>query len=257
MRSLALLGFVFLCAGQAGFCQTATGVTNLGNGSGLGMYKARRLAEVLPYDPARAAETHLVMQRLGQLSLGPLFNRTLAVMGSGFAPELPTLDLIDHDNDLHPDFFVYNTPEGPSDLYGAFFPLTEGGSAAWVVFPVGPAFDEDFNFLFIFNHWVDQNEDGEVDLIILEGVDLDGNGQLDAGLSAWLIDRDFDGLFETALHCSGLECSDIAPTGGAFDLRLFISPGDESRFDVNAPLPGAEFYRILFADLRQSLEEDR
>lgn len=222
-----------------------------GQGSGFSMYKERRLAEVLPYEASRRVETHQVMQRLGQLSLNPLFNETIEEIKTSTFPEWPRLVLIDNDNDRAADFFVYHSDDGPSDFYGAFFSLVDGGPPAWVVFPVCPALDDDKEFLFLFTHWVDQNSDGKLDLIILEGVDTDGSGWPEADTTAWVIDDDFDRLIDTAMHCVQSKCVEIIAQNGVFDLKLFLNKG-ESDNRVGAEFPAAVMLDGMFQDLRRA-----
>lgn len=228
-----------------------------GLGSGLAMYKARRLAEVLPFRETSAAAVHQVMRRLAQLSLSPLFSVTLRSVDTELNPDWPRLELIDNDNDLRADFFVYHGAEGPSDLYGAMFPLTPGGPPAWVVFPVGPSIDENVEFVFLFNHWVDRNEDGAVDLVIFEDINRHGTGRVERDVSSWLADDDFDGLFERAAHCAPDGCAPITAEDGMFDLRRVLGPETEGRVRANAEWEGAAMINVLLSDLRRGMAGER
>ena len=227
-----------------------------GQGSGFSMYKARMLADVLPYDVSRRVETHRVMQRLGQLSLNPLFNQMVGEIETDTFPELPRLVLIDNDNDKVADYFVYYSDDGPSDLYGAFFGLVDGGPPAWVVFPVGPFIDDNKEFLFLFTHWVDQNSDGKLDLIIQEDVDMDGSGLPEAGTSAWLSDDDFDGLIDTAAHCVQLQCNEITAQNRVFDLKLVFNQSEGEAFKAGEVFPAGSMLDSLFKDLRRAMEKE-
>ncbi|MDU8943481.1 CREC-EF hand family protein [Ovoidimarina sediminis] len=224
-----------------------------GQGSGLSMYKARKLAEVLPYSVARRVQTYQVMRRLGQLNHNPLFSEPIKEIESETFPGMKRLVLIDTDNDAVGDYFVYKADEGPDELYGAMFPLVEGGPPAWIVFPVGPVLDDEKELLFLFLHWVDQNSDGRADLTIFEDVDLDQSGWPESGMSAWLADDDFDGLVDTAMHCAKAECSEIKPVDGVFDLKLRFNPGG-GRFVNGQEFANTGFLELLFRDLRLAME---
>jgi hypothetical protein len=226
-----------------------------GQGSGFSMYKARKLGEVLPYDVSRRVEVHRVMQRLGQLSLNPLFNKTVGEIETETLPGLPRLVLVDNDNDEIADYFIYYSDDGPSDLYGAFFGLVEGGPPAWIVFPVGPVIDDEKQFLYLFSHWVDQNSDGEVDLTVHEDVDMDDTGWPESGVSAWLADDDFDGLIDTAMHCAELQCTGIDADNGVLDLKLAFNQRGVT-FRVGEEFPNAHFLNGLLHDLRRAMETE-
>lgn len=227
-----------------------------GQGSGFSMYKARILADVLPYDVSSRAETHRAMRRLGQLSLNPLFNQIVDEIETDTFPEWPRLVLVDNDNDKVADYFNYYSDEGPSDLYGTFFSLVDDGPPAWVVFPVGPFLDDNKEFLFLFTHWVDQNSDGKLDLIIQEDVDLNGSGEPEAGTTAWLADDDFDGLIDTAMHCVQLRCSEITAKNGVFDLKLVIHQREGVVFKAGQAFSAGSLLDGLFGDLRRAMEKE-
>ena len=237
-----------------GIANFASAADNLGQGSGFAMYKARKLAEVLPYDASRRVETYQVMRRLGQLSLNPLFNQIVDDIKTDAFPELPRLVLIDNDNDKVGDYFTYHSDFGPSDLYGTFFSLVDEGPPAWVVFPVGPFIDDNKEFLFLFTHWVDQNSDGKVDLVIYEDVDTNGSGLPEAGTSAWVSDDDFDGLIDTAANCVQLQCNEITAQNRLFDLKLVLH--QSKVFKVGEVFPAGAFLDGLFKDLRRAMEKE-
>jgi len=156
---------------------------------------------------------------------------------------------------LAADFFVYGTEEADGDLYGAFFALEDGGNPAWIVFPVGPVIDENKEFLFVFTHWVDQNSDGKLDLIILEGIDLDGSGLPEAGTSAWVMDDNFDGLVDGAQHCVLGNCTAIEIVNGGYNLRSFLGPGEESVVVHGEPFEDVGWLDRLFLELRAATAE--
>lgn len=244
--------FFVALAGLTSAATLAAAADLAGVGSGLAMYKARKFAEIRPYDVAQRVETQLVMRRFGQLTLDPLFYETVGEIETDLIPGWPRMVVIDTDNDLRADFFVYHTDEGPSDFYGSFFGLSNGGPPAWVVFPVGGLMDDNSDFLFLFTHWVDQNSDGEIDLIVWEGLDLNGSGWPERGTSAWLADDDFDGHFETAFQCHLRDCWTLSTVNGLFNLNLSLRPGDGSLFRAGDTLRDAPFFNGMFADLRRA-----
>lgn len=224
-----------------------------GQGSGLGMYKARRLAEVRPYDDAKRLETHRVMRRLGELSLEPRYDVKLADIPSGVGPPYASVLLYDNDNDLSADFFLYLDEDTAAGLAGFLFSLTEGGPPSWIVFPVGAMEGDDGNFFLAFDHWVDRNEDGMIDMIVTEGLDLDRSGKPEAGTAAFLLDGDFDGLVDDCIICqpSGCETA-VLPDGSINRRRVLDKPGEGIR--VGQDFPGADILNGIFADLRRATE---
>ncbi|MEA5571543.1 hypothetical protein [Calothrix sp. UHCC 0171] len=113
------------------------------------------------------------------------------------------LNLIDKNNDGKPDEFVYHLPgDQHSQDFGFMFDLNRDGKMDYFVFNGGPLYlkkefqnaREVFSSLFWMNyHWIDSNYDDKIDIAVFNDIDIDGDGNPDKGVTAWVYDDNFDG----------------------------------------------------------------
>jgi hypothetical protein len=104
------------------------------------------------------------------------------------------------DGDGQPEEWVMLPPgqeDGPD--FGFAFDLDRDGRIDYVVFNGGPLLDREFRSLSWMNyHWIDTNADGRVDVVVYNDVDRDRDGFLESGWTAWVYDRDLDGVLDAA-----------------------------------------------------------
>jgi hypothetical protein len=110
------------------------------------------------------------------------------------------LRLNDRDGDRLADQFVVvgTTKEKDSKFFGFFFDLNGDGRVDYLVVSGGILPSKDFSkIVWKAYHWIDSNTDGRVDIVVSNDVDLDGDRFYDPGLTSWIFDRDFDGLYDS------------------------------------------------------------
>ena len=107
------------------------------------------------------------------------------------------------------------------------------GSPDWLVFYGGSIVGEGgaFNITYWNHHAIDRNNDGKFDTLVIDCVDMNGNGKIEPGRTAWFYDANFDGRFDSAQHIMNGKATKIPLQNGRFasksPLRSFqnIRPG--------------------------------
>jgi hypothetical protein len=180
---------------------------------------------------------------------------TAALQGAGQArrtvvasADLPDgggrLELATFRGDGRPDQFAFVTPgtAGTAD-FGYLFDLDGDGRFDWIVFNGGPLFDSSLQHMHWMNyHWIDTDGDGRVDVLVFNAVDLDGDHFFDPGVTAWLYDRDHDGLVEEGEYLGPFGRRPVERQGAALVLSLALG---EQRFSTGDPEILGGFTKLL------------
>jgi hypothetical protein len=166
--------------------------------------------------------------------------------------ELPVLELMDRDLDGKADEFAYFPEERrESQVFGFIFDLNRDGKVDYIVFNGGPVFTKEFKRTVWMNyHWIDSNYDGKIDITTYNAIDLDDDGFLDEGISAWAYDTDFDGLIDRVEYLGEDLERPVEKTEGVFvikrahkmDIELKFREGfdpfiNKILFDINSMMP--------------------
>ena len=107
--------------------------------------------------------------------------------------------------------------------FGFLFDLDRDGRVDYLVFNGGPMFDKTLGSLAWMNyHWIDSNADGRVDIAVYNDVDLDGDHFLDAGWTAWVQDRDLDGLPDAAEYVGPGTSRPVEKSDGCFVVKRVV-----------------------------------
>lgn len=138
-------------------------------------------------------------------------------------PGFKYLKIEDRNRDGLGDFYAYypKSSGGPTQEFGAFFDLAGDGSPDWLVFYGGSILGEGgaFNLVYWNHHIIDRNNDGKFDTIVIDCVDMDGDGKIEPGRTAWFYDSNFDGKIDSAQHIEKGRASAIPQRNGRFDAR--------------------------------------
>ena len=128
-------------------------------------------------------------------------------------PDHPYLTIFDSDQNGQPDQFTYEEKKGkPSEEFGFIFDLNKDGVMDYVVFNGGPLITKDLARLMWMNrHFIDSDFDGKLDIMVFNDIDLNGDHELDTGVTAWIYDPDFDGGIDSAEY---LGYTPVFPIGG-------------------------------------------
>ena len=107
--------------------------------------------------------------------------------------------------------------------FGFLLDLDGDGKVDYLVFNGGPLFDKAFTKMHWMNyHWIDTDRDGRVDVFVFNAVDLDGDHFYDEGVTAWLYDRNQDGLVDDAEYLGPFGSRPVERQGDDFVLRLAL-----------------------------------
>ncbi|HEU0109850.1 MAG TPA: hypothetical protein VFQ73_03190 [Flavisolibacter sp.] len=151
--------------------------------------------------------------------------KILKKAGSATFTSLPLLLLFDRNNDNQPEEFAYVKSENNQETqeFGFFFDLDGNGSADYIVYNGGPLFSKDFSKMYWMNyHWIDSNNDGKIDTYVFNAVNSSGAAFYDEGLSAWIYDRNGDGLFDEAEYLGKDVQQTIEKISGAFIIKTSL-----------------------------------
>ena len=103
-------------------------------------------------------------------------------------------------------------------------------------------------FFFWNQHGVDTNGDGQFDLRIYEAIDMDGDGRVEEGATAWLYDIDHDGLIDKAEHIVKGRIMPIKPDNDAFRLRYMLRPEPSEQPRIGQQVP-TELFKMIADDI--------
>ncbi|MDU8943388.1 hypothetical protein [Ovoidimarina sediminis] len=193
----------------------------------------RIVAKVGPYDDRRRSRIHTALNaeylRLWEMGLRTPVARAKTKTFKGY----PYLNVEDRNRDGTADFYSY-TPKaagGHTLEFGAFFDLAGDGTPDWIVFNGGSALGEGGAFKIVYwsHHAIDRNNDGRFDTLVVDCVDLDGNGRIDPGVSAWFYDANFDGKFDAAEHIVKGKVTRIAVKNRRIDAKTAMKTFQEIR----------------------------
>jgi hypothetical protein len=124
------------------------------------------------------------------------------IKGSSFGEKYPRLVFVDRDGDGFPEFWIYLQAGGTdSREFGFVFDMNSDGHADYVIFNGGLEITKGdlssgFRMIWRNYHWLDSNYDGKTDVEVVNSIGLKKDQFVDEGVSAWLYDIDFDGLFD-------------------------------------------------------------
>jgi hypothetical protein len=137
-------------------------------------------------------------------------------------PGLPVIKLDDRNGDGRAEQFSYLADEKitRSQEFGFFYDLNNDGRRDYLVYNGGPLFTKDFSKMFWMNyHLIDANGDGSIDIFVYNGVNLTEENFYDEGVSAWIYDKDFDGIFEEAEYIGKDFVKKIEKKDGKFQIK--------------------------------------
>lgn len=95
-----------------------------------------------------------------------------------------------------------------------------------------------FSIVFWKYHVIDRNNDGRFDTIVLDCVDMNGNGKIEPGVTAWFFDGNFDGRIDTVQHIVGGKASAVPVSSGRFQSHVPLRGYQKMR-------PGAPFGKLF------------
>jgi hypothetical protein len=108
------------------------------------------------------------------------------------------------DGDGEAEEFSFLPPgksEGPD--FGFAYDLNRDGRIDYLVFNGGPMFGATSGQMVWMNyHWIDTDADGRIDVVVYNDVDRNGDGLADEGWTAWVYDRNHDGIPDDAEYLS-------------------------------------------------------
>lgn len=156
--------------------------------------------------------------------------KLLKTTSSATIPELPVLQLFDRDGDRKGEEFAYmDKKHHESPEFGFYFDTDGDKRPDYIIYNGGPMFSKDFSRMFWLNyHWIDSNGDGKIDIMIYNTVRPKGDDLYDEGISAWIYDRDFDGVFDSAEYLGKEFQQNIEKKDGAFLVKI---PGEDIRWE--------------------------
>lgn len=214
----------------------------------------RKLIEIGPYDDARRLQAYAAISELfDHLWLDPE-NKKVLKRADRSNLENMVFQLEDRDADGKADFYVYYRPGkyNQAQDFGAFFDLNRDGRPDWIVFYGGSMFTKDFKPLYWHQHGIDTNGDGKFDIWVIGAIDMDGDGFVDDGATAWIQDVDHDGLVDKAYHVVGDRVIPIKPKGKRLPLRCVM------RFaQARIGKPIIDLFSKIAADITANLNGDQ
>jgi hypothetical protein len=122
---------------------------------------------------------------------------------------------------------------GDTQDFGFLLDLDGDGKVDYLVFNGGPLFDKTLTKMHWMNyHWIETDRDGRVDVLVFNAVDLDGDHFYDEGVTAWLYDRNHDGLVDDAEYLGPFGSRPVERQGDDFVLRLALGENRVSTMDA-------------------------
>lgn len=151
-----------------------------------------------PYDSARRVETYLAVDAAAVAAIGAARREKRTVVATSELPgDQGRLELASFRSDRRPDqFAVFAKGQKDTHDFGYLFDLDGDGRFDWVVFVGGPMRWSGSRIGWMDYHWIDTDGDGRVDVMVLNAIDLDGDHIPEEGVTAWLYDRNHDGLLD-------------------------------------------------------------
>ena len=213
----------------------------------------RKLTEIGPYDEASRLQTYVAISELfDRLWLHPKGKKVLKKTDRSSLENM-AFQLEDRDADGKADFYVYYPPGkyNRAQDFGAFFDLNRDGRPDWIVFYGGTMFTKDFKPLYWHQHGIDTNGDGQFDIWVIGAIDMDGDGFVEDGATAWIQDVDHDGHVDKAYHVVDGQVIPIEPEGKRLPLRC-VMPFAQAQ--IGKPI--ISLFSTLAADITANLEGD-
>lgn len=196
------------------------------------MNQAERARAVGPWEPARRVEAWRTVDRLAVEELAARRHVGRNVVTS-VSLEGGRLELASFRSDRRVDQFALYAP-GANDTsdFGYLFDVAGRGRFDWIVFVGGPMLWNDGSMGFMDYHAIDTDGDGRVDVLVFNAVAPGGGRQAEAGVSAWLYDRDHDGVLDDGEYL-GPDGSRPVPRDG--DELVLVTWSGPQRISTRVP----------------------
>lgn len=193
-------------------------------GLGIVSSKSRISSRLGPYEDKRRWQLYSALNKEYLKLWDRGGGKVLATQRTRTFPGFPYLQIEDRDRDGAGDFYAYYAKKsgGQTQEFGAFFDLAGDGTPDWLVFYGGNLLGEGgaFNIVYWNHHVIDRNNDGKFDTLVLDCVDMDGDGKIEPGRTAWFYDANFDGKFDSAQHIEKGKATQIPFKNGRFDAGI-------------------------------------
>ena len=180
--------------------------------------KPRIVSQVGPYDDKRRAQIYNALNKEYLKLWDRGTGRIVATARSKTFRGFPYLKIEDRNRDGIGDFYAYYPKQsgGQTQEFGAFFDLANDGTPDWLVFYGGSLLGEGgaFNIVYWNHHAIDRNNDGKFDTLVLDCVDMNGNGKIEPGRTAWFYDANFDGKIDSGQHVEKGKATKMPVKGG-------------------------------------------
>lgn len=184
--------------------------------------KSRTAARVAPYDDKRRVQIYSTLNKEYLKLWDRGSGRVVATARTRTFNRFPHLRLEDRDGDGVADFYAYypSSSGGQTMEFGAFFDIAGDGTPDWLVFYGGSIMAERKRMAWWNHHAIDRNNDGKFDTLVVDRIDMNGNGLIEPGTSVWIYDANFDGRIDLAEHVVKGKATRIQAVNGKFDTRM-------------------------------------
>jgi hypothetical protein len=243
-QSIVIVAIVILFTG----CAKPTMKTE--NIKTFSIYKQKTLDELGSFDFERRLYIYETIDELAnQLRKSPK-SFTLKKAKKKTLEKFPIFMLSDRDLDGKADQFAYYPEKGgETQEHGFIFDLNKDGKIDYVVFNGGILPTKGFkSFVWHNYHGIDSNNDGKVDIYVYSNnIDLDGDKQLDEGISGWVYDTDFDGIVDRAEYLGQNFIEPIEKKEGVFIIKTVF--GDGQKWGKEPDFKKDFFMHLILSDI--------
>lgn len=182
--------------------------------------KSRIASRVGPYEDKRRWQIYTALNKEYLKLWDRGAGRVVATAQTRTFPGFKYLKIEDRNRDGFGDFYAYypKSSGGRTQEFGAFFDLAGDGSPDWLVFYGGSFLGEGGAFKIVYwnHHSIDRNNDGKFDTIVIDCIDMDNDGKIEPGRTAWFYDANFDGKIDSAQHIERGKANKIPLRNGRF-----------------------------------------